>query len=226
MGYLDNTGLAYFWGKIKSNFFPATKEIPANADLNDYVLPGAYNCPINNTAATLDNAPTEKAFSLIVYRTGRLNSCVQYVSVYSTGLTNANEQDHANRIFTRTYYWDNGWSPWVQIVTSLDRPVDYTSVGWTLDTFADHCWHKIATIKSTDSTTDRRAIFSVTDSYWGGTGAPNDRPDLKYGILHVHIRKTVSEVTTSRKLTWNLNCGYDPKDFLLVYNPVDDSDEI
>ena len=226
MGYLDNTGLAYFWEKIKSNFFPATKKIPENADLNDYKTPGAYCCPTNAAVATLDNAPTIKAFSLIVYRTGNSNSCVQFVSLFSTGLSNQGAQDDANRIFTRTYYWGDGWSPWAEIVTSLDRPVDYTSAGWTLDTYADHCWHKIATIKSTASTTDRRAIFSVTDSYWGGTGAPTGRPDLKYGILHVHIRKTVSEVATSRKLTWNLNCGYDPNDFLLVYNPVDDSDEI
>ena len=87
MGYLDNTGLAYFWEKIKSNFFPGTKEIPANPDLNDYDIPGAYNCPTNAAVATLDNAPTSKAFSLIVYRTGMGNSCVQFLSVFSNGLS-------------------------------------------------------------------------------------------------------------------------------------------
>lgn len=226
MGYLDNTGLAYFWEKIKSNFFPATKEIPENADLNDYKTPGAYCCPTNAAVATLDNAPTIKAFSLIVYRTGNSNSCVQFVSLFSTGLSNQGAQDDANRIFTRTYYWYDGWSPWAEIVTSLDRPVDYTSAGWTLDTYADHCWHKMATFRNTNNTTDRRAVFLVTDSFWHGTIAPNGRPDLKIGLLHVHIRKTPGTCATSRRLSFNLNTGYDPNDFVLVYNPVDDSDEL
>ena len=226
MGYLDNTGLAYFWEKIKSNFFPATKDIPENADLNDYKAPGAYVCRTNAAVATLDNVPTDKAFSLIVYRTGNSNSCVQYVSVFSTGLASQGEHDQANRIFTRTYYWDNDWSPWAEIVTSLDRPVNYTSAGWTLDTYADHCWHRMATFRNTNTGTDRRAVFLVTDSYWNGTSAPNGRPDLKIGLLHVHIRKTVGTCATSRQLSFNLNAGYDPNDFVLVYNPVDDSDEL
>lgn len=226
MGYLDNTGLAYFWEKIKSNFFPGTKEIPANADLNDYVLPGAYNCLTNTISATVSNAPTTKAFSLIVYRTGMSNSCVQFLSVFSNGLSSQGAQDDANRIFTRTYYYDNGWSPWAEIATSLDRPVDYTSAGWTLDTYADHCWHKMATFRNTNSTTDRRAVFLVTDSLWYGTIAPNGRPDLKIGLLHVHIRKTVGACASTRRLSFNLNTGYDPNDFVLVYNPVDDSDEL
>lgn len=226
MGYLDNTGLAYFWEKIKSNFFPATKEIPANSDLNDYDIPGAYNCPTNAAVATLDNAPTTKAFSLIVYRTGMSNSCVQFLSVFSNGLSSQGAQDDANRIFTRTYYYGDGWSPWVEIATSLDRPVDYTSAGWTLDTYADHCWHKMATFRNTNNTTDRRAVFLVTDSYWYATSAPNGRPDLKIGLLHVHIRKTVGACAATRRLSFNLNTGYDPNDFVLVYNPVDDSDEL
>lgn len=226
MGYLDNTGLAYFWEKIKSTFFPATKDIPENADLNDYKIPGAYVCRTNAAVATLDNVPTTKAFSLIVYRTGNSNSCVQYVSIFSTGLASQGEQDEANRIFTRTYYWDNDWSPWAEIVTSLDKPVNYTSAGWSLDTYADHCWHKMATFRSTNTNTDRRAVFLVTDSLWYGTSAPNGRPDLKIGLLHVHIRKTVGTCATNRRLSFNLNTGYDPNDFVLVYNPVDDSDEL
>ena len=226
MGYLDNTGLAYFWEKIKSNFFPATKEIPENADLNDYVSPGAYNCLTNAISATVSNVPSPKAFSLIVYRTGSSNSCVQFVSLFANGLSNQAAQDDANRIFTRTYYYENGWSPWAEIATSLDRPVDYTSIGWTLATYADHVWHKIATFRNTNNTTDRRAVFLVTDSYWYATSAPNGRPDLKIGLLHVHIRKTVGTCATSRSLSFNLNTGYDPNDFVLVYNPVDDSDEL
>lgn len=214
------------FGLDKSEVWPSTKEIPANADLNDYKIPGAYNCFTNVTSTTISNVPSPRAFSLIVYRTGNYNSCVQFVSLFSNGLSSQSAQDDANRIFTRTYYHQDGWSPWTEIATSLDRPVDYTSAGWTLDTYADHCWHKMATFRNTNTNMDRRAVFLVTDSYWYGTSAPNGRPDLKIGLLHVHIRKTIGTCATSRRLSFNLNAGYDPNDFVLVYNPVDDSDEL
>lgn len=225
MGYLDNTGLAYFWEKIKSNFFSGTKEIPANADLDDYKTPGVYNCPQNTTVETLSNAPAPYAFSMRVYKTTNGNGCIQYISTYNTGLASQPDQDRANRLYTRTYYPENSWSPWVQIVTSLDKPVDYTSVGYTTATFADYCWHKVATIKYTNSNNDRRVVFSVIDSFWGSS-APNGRPDMKYGLLHVHIRKTDNSIGTGCKLTWNLNTGYDPKDFLLIYDSVNDQHEL
>jgi len=113
LGYLDNTGLAYFWEKIKSNFFPATKEIPANADLNDYTTPGVYNCPLDRMAQTIDNMPVHLAFSLMVLRTAGTGSCRQILMPYPIGNTNEN----TNRIWTRAFYdYEGGWSDWNHLI--------------------------------------------------------------------------------------------------------------
>ena len=220
MGYLDNTGLAYFWEKIKSNFFPATKEIPENADLNDYTTPGVYNCTTTAIAETLTNSPTEVAFSLQVYRT-TVNGYRQVVMSYPCTDT----AENTNRVWTRASY-NADWGSWCQLVTSLDRPVDYTSVGWTNANYASNCWYKIATFINNQNLNDRRAIFTVTDSYWDSGNAPNGRPDLKYGILRVHIRKNIGNAPIAAKLTWNLITGYNLNDFVLIYNPIDDDVEL
>lgn len=231
MGYLDNTGLAYFWQKIKSNFFPGTKEIPANADLNDYRTPGVYYCPQNTTVATLDNVPGPYAFSLQVYRTvwtsGGDEGCRQILMTYHSGTTS----EQVNRVWVRSFYKNDGWTDWYQIVTSMDRPVEYTCVGWdTTSSFdASKPWYKVATFSYNQPWKDRRVVFTITDSYMGGTSAPNGRADLKYGILHVHIRRHdnfVSEGKTTCKLTWNLITGYDVNDFVLVYIPETDDVEL
>ena len=223
MGYLDNTGLAYFWQKIKSNFFPGTINIPANADLNDYRTPGVYYCPQNTTAATLDNVPGPYAFSLQVYRTvwtsGGDEGCRQILMTYHSGRTS----EYVNRVWVRAYYKKDGWTEWYQIVTSMDRPIEYTTVGWDASTFnASKVWYKVAEFPFTGQCQDRRVIFTVTDSYMQGTGAPYGRVDAKNGILRVHIRRNTdfnAEGKYFTKLTWILNTGYDTEDFVLIYVP-------
>lgn len=223
MGYLDNTGLAYFWEKIKSNFFPATIEIPANADLNDYRTPGIYYCPQNTTVATLDNVPGPYAFSLQVYRTvwtsGGDEGCRQTLMTYQSGRTNEN----VNRIWVRSFYKNDGWTEWYQILTSMDRPIEYTTVGWEASTFnASKVWYKVAEFPFTGQRQDRRVIFTVTDSYMQSTAAPYGRVDAKNGILRVHIRRNNdfnAEGKYYTKLTWVLNTGYDTEDFVLIYVP-------
>lgn len=223
MGYLDNTGLAYFWEKIKSNFFPATIQIPANADLNDYRTPGIYYCPQNTTAATLDNVPGPYAFSLQVYRTVWTSSgdegCRQILMTYHSGQTT----EYVNRVWVRSYYKNDGWTEWYQIVTSMDRPVEYTTVGYESSAYsADKPWHKVAEFPYTMDRSDRRVVFTVTDSYMEGDAAPCGRVDAKYGILRVHIRRKNDfnvEGKNSTKLTWVLNTGYDTEDFVLIYIP-------
>lgn len=217
MGYLDNTGLAYFWEKIKSNFFPATKEIPANADLNDYRTPGVYNCKTNADAESLINSPTEIAFSLQVYRT-TVNGYRQVVMPYQATDT----AENTNRVWTRASY-NADWGSWCQILTSLDRPVEYTTVGYESSAYsADKPWHKVAAFPYTMDRSDRRVVFTVTDSYMQNSAAPYGRVDAKYGILRVHIRRKNDfnvEGKNSTKLTWVLNTGYDTEDFVLIYIP-------
>lgn len=223
MGYLDNTGLAYFWQKIKSNFLPATKEIPANADLNDYRTPGIYYCPQNTTAATLDNVPGPYAFSLQVYRTvwtpGGDEGCRQILMTYHSGRTS----EYVNRVWVRSFYKNDGWTEWYQILTSMDRPIEYTTVGWEASTFnASKVWYKVAEFPFTAQRQDRRVIFTVTDSYMQSTAAPYGRVDAKNGILRVHIRRYTDFNAGGKyftKLTWILNTGYDTEDFVLIYVP-------
>ena len=223
MGYLDNTGLAYFWEKIKSNFLPATKDIPANADLNNYRTPGVYICPQNSTVATLSNTPTDQAFSLQVYKTvytvGGDEGCRQILMTYNSSYA----AEGTGRIWIRSYYKSDGWGDWSQILTSLDRPIEYTTVGYESTAYsANTPWHKVATFLYTNDRSDRRVIFMVTDSYYYSGDAPNGRADLKYGILRAHIRRKsnfIEEGRNSCKLTWVLNAGYDINDFVLVYVP-------
>ena len=120
MGYLDNTGLAYFWEKIKSNFFPGTKLIPGNSDLNDYTTPGVYYCPRSTTVATLDNAPVPYAFSLQVYRTvwnpNGEEGCRQIFMAWQV----SDVDENTNRIWTRAYHKppnsDGSWSDWFHLI--------------------------------------------------------------------------------------------------------------
>ena len=120
MGYLDNTGLAYFWEKIKSNFFPGTKLIPGNSDLNDYTMPGVYYCPSSATVATLDNAPVPYAFSLQVYRTvwnpNGEEGCRQIFMAWQV----SDIDENTNRIWTRAYHKppnsDGSWSDWCHLI--------------------------------------------------------------------------------------------------------------
>lgn len=219
MGYLDNTGLAYFWQKIKSNFFPGTKLIPENSDLNDYTTPGVYYCPGNAGAKTIDNMPVHLAFSLMVLRTTDAG-CRQIFMPYQV----ANISENTNRIWTRAFYdYDGGWSDWCQILTSMDRPIEYTTIGWENSSFnASKVWYKVAEFPFTGQRQDRRVIFTVTDSYMQSTEAPYGRVDAKNGILRVHIRRNTdfnAEGKYYTKLTWILNTGYDTEDFVLIYVP-------
>lgn len=109
MGYLDNTGLAYFWQKIKSNFFPGTKLIPGNSDLNDYTTPGVYYCPSNATVETLANVPVPYAFSLMVLRTTGYG-CRQIFMAYQV----SNNDENTNRIWTRAFY--GVWTDWFHLI--------------------------------------------------------------------------------------------------------------
>lgn len=223
MGYLDNTGLAYFWQKIKSNFLPATKEIPANADLNDYRTPGIYYCPQNTTAATLDNVPGPYAFSLQVYKTvwtsGGDEGCKQILMTYE----NSDTSENTNRIWIRTHYKNGGWTDWYQIVTSMDRPIEYTTIGYDSTANSTYTpWHKVAEFPYTHDDNDRRVVLTVTDSYMRTLAPPYGSVNLKYGILHVHIHRKNDFATVGKdtcKLTWNLNTGYNVDDFVLVHIP-------
>lgn len=52
---------------VHSRLVPTS--IPEDADLNDYTTQGSFYCPLNATAVTVGNTPTDQAFHLEVYKT-------------------------------------------------------------------------------------------------------------------------------------------------------------
>lgn len=79
--------------------------IPNNANLNTYQTAGMYYCPLDSSARTMTNLPTQYAFSLLVEKSaGVTQTFTTYnYSNYSSGV----------RSWKRVYF--NGWSNWVQI---------------------------------------------------------------------------------------------------------------
>ena len=77
-------------------------DIPADADLNDYDIPGVYYCAYNNTVGSWSNSPTENACSLTVLAAAGV---IQILREY--GYSSSAKE------FTRRFYNGN-WTAWVQ----------------------------------------------------------------------------------------------------------------
>lgn len=97
--------------------------ITENADLNNMLTPGFYNCPYSATASTLKNCPTIYAFSLAIERHAGVKQTLTMYSAYDKPL-----------IYVRNYY--NGtWGSWSRICYALDNSVLWSgtaSIGTTL----------------------------------------------------------------------------------------------
>lgn len=86
--------------------------IPVNADLNDYKTQGSFYCPMNVTAATVGNTPSNQAFHLEVYKaTSNSGKGVSQVA-YSY------RQDNVH-IWWRNGYGGN-WSEWYEVANKED----------------------------------------------------------------------------------------------------------
>lgn len=83
--------------------------ISSNADLNNYVTPGAYRCATATIAATLANGPsyTGAGFRLIVSSTSSDGGIVHFAIFNTTGNP---------RIFWRIRNSSGTWSEWVRAV--------------------------------------------------------------------------------------------------------------
>ena len=99
--------------------------IPENADLNDYTTQGSFYCPMNVTATSLANCPTNKAFHLEVYRhvgVRQILYCYYDTEVWTY-----------ERNFTGTGSNGNKWSEWHKVPTDDD----ITSLNSTITNKAD-----------------------------------------------------------------------------------------
>ena len=86
--------------------------IPENADLNDYITPGAYRCATATTAKTLSNMTsyTSAGFRLIVSGTSTANGSVQFI-IFNSGV---------GRLWFRIRTGIDTWGDWKRILTSDD----------------------------------------------------------------------------------------------------------
>lgn len=99
--------------------------IPENDDLNDYTTQGSFYCPMNVTAASLANCPTNKAFHLEVYRTVGVRQILY--CYYDT------EVWTYERNFTGTGANGSRWSKWHKVPTDDE----ITSLNSTITNKAD-----------------------------------------------------------------------------------------
>lgn len=97
-----------------TNFTPTS--IPENANLNSYNIPGMYYCPMNATVATLDNSPTNQAFSLLV----------EIHAGYKQTLSEYNASTPA-KTWTRNFY-KGAWGPWRQLAYTTDNVASATKL--------------------------------------------------------------------------------------------------
>lgn len=85
-------------------------EIPANANLNDYITVGNYYCAASINAPTLVNCPTNHAFTLKVINSTGIGYPAQILRVYLSDETYYRHYDPST--FT--------WSDWVKSATETD----------------------------------------------------------------------------------------------------------
>lgn len=104
----DITGGSVTADWVKSNFLTIDRNnysvIEANADLNTYIKPGTYTCPLDVTASTVINNPDRLAFTLLVIDSMTTNCKIQILITY------------LNNFYYRTLY--NGkWEKWKRVVS-------------------------------------------------------------------------------------------------------------
>lgn len=87
---------------VMPGLITSVREIPANADLNDYTTPGYWNVQSDATAETFTNCPVKVSFTLEVYGSSWMT--YQRITRYLTG-----------EMWVRTYYSTRGWSEWREV---------------------------------------------------------------------------------------------------------------
>ncbi|MCC8144234.1 MAG: pyocin knob domain-containing protein [Tannerellaceae bacterium] len=107
---INTTGVLTATGGLRWD----AENIPANADLNDYTIPGIYKCTMNVTAKTLTNSPIEKAFSMIILQ-GPTNAttCNQFLVTY--------ENNNTQQMWQRNAY-SGDWGNWKRIPYANETP--------------------------------------------------------------------------------------------------------
>lgn len=91
---------------VDNNFIKKSILLPEGTDMNTLMTEGEYYCPANVIVGTFKNTPDGQACYVKVSQHAGVNQ-TWYVF-------NPND----NRIFTRNYYPELGWGPWLTIINS------------------------------------------------------------------------------------------------------------
>ncbi|MDR9855984.1 pyocin knob domain-containing protein [Paenibacillus sp. VCA1] len=91
---------------VDNNYIKKSILLPDGTDMNTLMTEGEYYCPANVNVGTFKNTPDWQACYVKVSRHAGINQ-TWYVF-------NPND----NRIFTRNYYPELGWGPWLTMINS------------------------------------------------------------------------------------------------------------
>lgn len=101
------------------------KEIPANANLDNYKAVGTYHCSANATVTTLSNCPVTDAFKLTVSNVVSSASPTQEITSY------------LGDAFVRTYQnWTSTWSSWHRVGKRITTSVVSITIGKVFGSYA------------------------------------------------------------------------------------------
>ena len=169
-----------------TNFTPTS--IPENANLNSYNIPGMYYCPMNATVATLDNSPTNQAFSLLVERHAGYK---QTLSEYITST--------AAKTWTRNFY-NGAWGPWRQLAYTTDNVASATKLQ-TARTINGTSFNGTANITTAKWGTARNIYIRDASQAHTGAAVSVDGSANEYLLLPSTITASLSgNATTATRL--------------------------
>ena len=169
-----------------TNFTPTS--IPENANLNSYNIPGMYYCPNNATVATLDNSPTNHAFSLLVERHAGYK---QTLSEYITST--------AAKTWTRNFY-NGAWGPWRQLAYTTDNVASATKLQ-TARTINGTSFNGTANITTAKWGTARNIYIRDASQAHTGAAVSVDGSANEYLLLPSTITASLSgNATTATRL--------------------------
>ena len=165
----------------------ARKELPANANLNDYSTNGTFITGYDSNAQTIINRPpgVEKGFYLEAYTV-----CDNASGVHGSKRVVQRVFTRDNEIFIRTLDENNGWQPWQKIYHSGNYATMPGATSTTNGIMSKEDKAKLDTIGDVKKYT--KSITLTTD--WQDFGVSGE--DLETGSYMIQIEPTDSSTTS------------------------------
>lgn len=207
--YLDSTGLAYFWDKIK-NWVTSRGYITSSGSITGNAATATRLLPQPHTTLPTGNLAQDGLQLVQVYQDG-------YPSAYGNVINIQGTNKGSGQLFlgwhgfyqnTALLYYrhkkdiDNTWSEWSQIAFFRYGEAGQYSNSTT------NPWYKVATAQISYGNENIITTFLVEDTYITHS----------CGLLQIHVRFDSNGVvdTTQTTIQWLSQIGIDPSEFVLV----------